>query len=716
MRKIITIGILSVTPLLVSQLQAATDLASLTAEARSAIGRLCSPVQYREGAKAYRRCVQSEIQSQQRGGRSALTTLSFDDKYAVQQFCATAGDSYQSCVESQVASVRNIPAPSMSNIADDEQYAIQQSCFAAQSTQGLLAYRQCVGNEVASLRQLPRIELGAMPVLERNALQLRCSANSKTASAYRQCLAVEYSSFSRVAPTYQATPASQTTPAAVVEQVAAPTTNTATQVAETAKPQASNQVVATTNVALPENNALPSSIDTQRATETQGTAPEFPSIPTPETIAVESAPIKLTPAASTAAASTAAASTTIVDTPRPASEPRVITQPELVEQMAQTEIDAQNNVPPEASPGAGLVKLFNDTTESIKNKLDSLTALGKAVAAVVLALPFLLLALRSLVRRRREQQSESWDADYRLQATPNAVNSTEAIKARWDDDFLNDETLTTKPYVAEPAIHAVKETAVDTTATRFVPRPNQATSPMQAETRWQSGFGKWLDSETMAERQQHCTEFLIYWMAYGDERHEEGLKERIFTLQKPNQHDLIKRWVLKQDIFAFADTINWLKRNTSKVQQEQILDLLMALLVTENNVTPNQNVLLRMLADSFGIGVTALQERFQYTYAQDLPAFPRTDKQSWWLEQSPETTMRWDARQMAKLPEAEQMLSRLGLSGDYTESDVVKSFRRAAKRCHPDRFSHLGQWEQLLAQRQYERFEEARDKLLGVSV
>jgi len=86
------------------------------------------------------------------------------------------------------------------------------------------------------------------------------------------------------------------------------------------------------------------------------------------------------------------------------------------------------------------------------------------------------------------------------------------------------------------------------------------------------------------------------------------------------------------------------------------------------------------------------------------------------MEQSTDTMMRWDARQMATLPEAEQMLSRLGLGENYTETDVVKSFRRAAKRCHPDRFSHLGNWEQMLAQRQYERFEEARDKLLGVSV
>ncbi len=728
MRNIITTGIFTFSLLLVSQLLAATDLSSLSPDARTAISRLCSPVQYREGAAAYRRCVQSEIQSQQQGGTSKLTALSFDDKYAVQQFCATAGDSHQACVNNQIAAARNTPAPSMNNIADDEQYAIQQSCFSAQSTQGLLAYRQCVNNEVASLQQLPRINLNAMPVLERNALQLRCSANSGNASAYRQCLAVEFSSFSNAAPTYDTTTTAE--PAIVTAPAQKPVT--AVQVATANEAPQKQQQVTTTAEALPVATALPRSIDPQRATQTQGAAPAVAALPTTDTAAA-STTTTLIPAPAVTAPATADTSATLaattVETPAPVTEPRVITKPKLVEQVAQIETDLQSKVEPEAAPGAGLLKLLSSTTESIREKFNSLTALGKAVAGAALALPLLLLALRKLVRRRRNSQRDHWEQNYQAQQESSTINrnnnrSTEAIKARWDEDFLNDETLPTEPYVPQPTATAanqiVQETtdaaSVDSTATRIIQRPSQHTAPVEAETRWQSGFGKWLDSEAIADRQQHCTEFLIYWMAYGDERYEKGLKERIFTEPKPNQHDLIKRWVLKQDIFAFADTINWLKRNSSKIQQEQILDLLMALLVTENNITPNQNVILRMLADSFGIGNKALQERFKYTFAQDLPAFPRTDKQSWWSEQSAETTMRWDARQLATLPEAEQMLSRLGLNENYTESDVVKSFRRAAKRCHPDRFSHLGNWEQMLAQRQFERFEEARDKLLGVSV
>lgn len=694
MRNFITTGVLYASLLLVSQSQAATDLSSLSVEARNSISRLCSPVQYREGAAAYRRCVKSEIESVQRGGNSELSALSFDDKYAVQQFCASAGDSHQSCINSQVASVRNITVPSMRNITDDEQYAIQQSCFSAQSTQGLLAYRQCVANEVASLKQLPRIDLNAMSVLQRNALQLRCSANSQTAAAYRQCLAVELTSFSNAAPTYKTTPAAAikqaaapANPITTITQVAAPqTTATATTPTEKAT-QASNKLVVSTNV-LPVNNTLPRSIDPQRATDTLNVAPEPASVST-------------------------AATTASDDVLTPVSTPRVITKPELVEQI---DIDARENATPDVAPGAGLVKLFGDATDSIKSKFNSLTALGKAVAGVVLAIPLLLLTLRAVMRRKRQQLSKDWDGDYQAQPVPDTINrSTEAIKARWDDDFLNDDiTLPTKPFVSHT--ETIADITEDTTATRIVQRSNQHTAAAHAETRWQSGFGKWLETETISDRRQHCTEFLIYWMAYGDERYEKGLKERIFTEQNPNQHDQIKRWVLKQDVFAFADTINWLKRNTSKIQQEQILDLLMALLIAENNITPNQNVILRMLADAFGIGATTLHERFQYSYAQDLPAFPRTDKQSWWLEQSSETATRWDARKLAKLPDHEQMLSRLGLNQDYSESDVVKAFRRAAKRCHPDRFSHLGKWEQLLAQRQFERFEEARDKLLGVSV
>ncbi len=84
-------------------------------------------------------------------------------------------------------------------------------------------------------------------------------------------------------------------------------------------------------------------------------------------------------------------------------------------------------------------------------------------------------------------------------------------------------------------------------------------------------------------------EFLIYWIAYGDDRYEPAMKEAVFQLQNPDEHEQIKRWVLMQDIYAFSDVVSWLQHNTTLIQREQILDLLMALMINENALTPVRN-------------------------------------------------------------------------------------------------------------------------------
>ena len=74
------------------------------------------------------------------------------------------------------------------------------------------------------------------------------------------------------------------------------------------------------------------------------------------------------------------------------------------------------------------------------------------------------------------------------------------------------------------------------------------------------------------------------------------------------------------------------------------------------------------------------------------------------------------ARSLATKPEVEQMSARLGLPLSFDEHQVIAAFKRAARRCHPDRFTALGDRERALAENQFGKFEQARDKLLGVSV
>ena len=100
-----------------------------------------------------------------------------------------------------------------------------------------------------------------------------------------------------------------------------------------------------------------------------------------------------------------------------------------------------------------------------------------------------------------------------------------------------------------------------------------------------------------------------------------------------------------------------------------------------------------------------------------MAPLPRADKPKWWQRQPDTASLRWDARAVAEESLDVQYRVRLGLalSGPIDEEAVVKGFRRAARRCHPDRFDTLTERERELAEMQFEKFEDARDFLLGVN-
>lgn len=234
-----------------------------------------------------------------------------------------------------------------------------------------------------------------------------------------------------------------------------------------------------------------------------------------------------------------------------------------------------------------------------------------------------------------------------------------------------------------------------------------------------SAFGRWIESNGERRRLELAIEFLIYWMAYGDERYEPETRVRLLADggDDGDPHDLIKRRVLEQDIDAFADTVRWIQRNASELQRIQILDLLMVLLVSDRAMSPLQNTLLRFLSDAFGIGDAALEERHEIAFGRPMPALPRVDLMAWWNRVGEDEPLCWDARTVMQLDPLDQYRSQLGLpmTGSLDEAQIVEGFRWAARRCHPHRFDALGDRERSLAERQFSKFEEARDRLLGVS-
>ncbi|MBX2882178.1 MAG: hypothetical protein KTR32_19680, partial [Granulosicoccus sp.] len=172
-------------------------MAQLSAVQRNSIEQQCSAVQNESDNSVFRQCVQNQLNPAPTGDMSAFDALTFDDKYAVQQACATTRRSpiltYQDCLQLEVAELSLIPVPVLENLPEDERYVLRQSCFDTQTKSGGAAYRLCMNSEIEQLSQVPEVDLSYLSSLDRNAIQMVCSPNATTqsVSAYRQCLARE---------------------------------------------------------------------------------------------------------------------------------------------------------------------------------------------------------------------------------------------------------------------------------------------------------------------------------------------------------------------------------------------------------------------------------------------------------------------------------------------------------------------------------------------
>ena len=227
-------------------------------------------------------------------------------------------------------------------------------------------------------------------------------------------------------------------------------------------------------------------------------------------------------------------------------------------------------------------------------------------------------------------------------------------------------------------------------------------------------FAAWLDTLPEDLQQENAIGLLVYWIAYADDRYDPALKKRIFQLHDPDDKDLIKRWAFKKDAVAFVDAIQYLQSHTYAQQREQIISLLLALLVDERALTPIQNILLRFIADSFGILKASLGRMFNQAYGDIMPAIPRPDKVIWWEKVDTEQKLRWDAR--ALLSQPDQIRYRVLLGQPLYEKldleSVAASYQRAIKRCELKQASELGDWERSLLDLKRARFEVARKFLM----
>ncbi|MEE9321106.1 MAG: hypothetical protein V3U76_11715 [Granulosicoccus sp.] len=733
----------------------AAELTELPKSEQADIARVCLPVQYREGAVAYRDCVAGEVTAREGKMTAPINSLSFDDQYAIQQACSSSTSSdYQKCVDSQISEIAAIPEPLIDDLSDDEQYALQQTCFSAQTGEGVAAYRTCINNAVTTLRQLPVANLGSLSLLERNALQLRCSANHADAADYRRCLLDATVTLSKPDPAItnnnDEESAARTTSSDEPEREVPITTatdavSTTVDAERSPAPSASSQATDAADLAATENaDAILQPDITELPLETSGSTPE-PGTQTPETD-TEADDDKTT------AADGVASRVDDTDTQTPIPD-QPYSSTDTASNDASPEASAQNSL----TVGVASPRSADANDDSVLTRLlttvAGLDTIGKALLGAALLLPLLFFGTWATSRRREYEEeyevtdfdSPMFDRDAPSLHHRDSDRRESRLREEADDLFGESSALPIKrkpfPVSASTAKQNTRQPeevpiADAASSAKRIPENNEiqnagnemtrlavkpelsyrqpATGPQKTARR--SEFGRWLTCQEPDLQLQYAIEFLIYWMAYGDERYDPATKASLFQNQSLNEHDMIKRWVLQEDVLAFADAVSWMQDNSTNRQRTQTIDLLMALLVTDSALTPTQNVILRFLGDVFGLGEKTMGARYSEAFGEPLPPIARVDKPAWWKRQIKARMQGWDAQSVAKRPDDEQHRIRLGLEVDANldDSAIAEHFRRAAWRCHPDRFDALGDRERMLAEHQYEKLEMARDQLLEV--
>lgn len=390
-----------------------------------------------------------------------------------------------------------------------------------------------------------------------------------------------------------------------------------------------------------------------------------------------------------------------------------------------------------------LAKLSTTVSAAIAPWLEKIP--GKPLSLVLLPLALLILLLTAITLRLRRKASArkrvkiaEAKATFQLRpdptgkpAKPNTGPATRATGTSRQEspnqprhphnNKINNAETTNDTGVSKGASKvAIASAEAETVAVANTTTPSQnqvSESELAIFETSLHGFENWLSSATPQRRREMCSELLILTMAYTDNRFDPELKKRIFESKERDAGTLIKRWAFKHDSQALAYAIRVFQTDTNGDQRSQFIDLLMALLVTENALTPVQNNFLRFLSDAFGMGREQLERQYLRAFGEQMPSMPRPDKLTWWEPIDEETLFRWDAQTVALQPTKIRYLVLLGLplQGKLDQESMLASYRRAVGRCHRERVNQLGEFEQELLTTRRKQFELARDALMEIT-
>ncbi|MFT4726429.1 MAG: hypothetical protein ACI9UN_000924 [Granulosicoccus sp.] len=648
--------------LLASNVAFADSYSSLPDTDKAYIKRVCAPIQYQQDATTYRNCVEQHAGVILTSNRTPVASLDFDEQLSVQQACqkrgAVGSTNYRQCVVIEARSLEGILTADISSLSAEQIYAVRQDC--AETKGGVKAYRQCVNVAVTKLKTpvIPNLELPAIPVVEQNNTEIS-----------NDPITIEL------------------------------TTNEPAATEFTSNEPVTTELTANE----PATNELISDSDTRIAVETASVKLHH--------VAGKTTPTPVTPVAFR------------IDTPTPlvGAAESADTNSQNANPDGQEPTDANDQDPANSNkPPLEVAKDFAQKLwDQLLASLEDVTGINRIILLAALALPFFLIGFWLLMRRRSDE-SESYEQP---QARATANQASSRVTHSMDDTgelstqqlhFADqvDELFTTDEH--DPIF-------ADDHASGFV---EESWPTRKVETAEETGnqtpsksLSALLVNHEKGDQLGLVIEFMIYWMAFTDERYEPEFKIKIFAEKEPDDHDLIKRCVLNHDFGAFADATSWLQKNAAMEERTQVLKLLMALLVYEEAVTPVQNTMLRFLCNAFGLTHNQLDEMFQTAFGHALPPMPRPDKPTWWNKQSSDKLKRWDARSVAKQSQAIQARVKLGLplSGELDPKQIIERHERAISRCQVENFDLLTQREQLLAESQQTKYNSATEVLMEIS-
>lgn len=749
-------------------------LAELPAVQQEIVERICLPLQYEQGSEAYRECLGAELAARRSAAPRLISTLQVDEQYSVQRACRRAGDitspAHRICMEMQIELLRTEPEPQYAEISEDERHVIQQACFDVQSSQAAQTYRRCVNEALSTVNELPQSDLSKLPVAERISLLQTCAGRTNDPRDYRQCLlaAADRKFNGSVSAQNQAEIAT----VAISMDSALP--ETATAISESAASSSngdSSAAPATGNLGFVDRDTITPVPDKPGMVIRQSDRPT-----TNEALASasETAPSQTTEPTVRAQANGTLRSSgegpednfQFADVLKNLQATlnglsgvnRILTVAALALLLVlimwwlmfrkrETRHGSQGPSSSDRRYHDVLDKTaFDDNIED----LDTTQKLREQASN-------LFDDLTPVVPSKSVPQTDPFAEKQRSTAEKNEVSNGNTDIHQGADELL-DEQLTEKmdfssdQAFASQTVEEQRTEKIDFSIVSDAPDQNVQEQPTEkmdfsiaSETTEPDSeqpfdelfdkeiddtinddlasitggggsgeFGVWIEQQSDARQLSFAIEFLIYWLAYADERYEPSLKAMVFKMKDPDEQTKIKRWVLQNDIYSFADAVRWLQSHATLQQRTQIIDLLIALLVSENALTPIQNTLFRFLGDAFGLGQVQLNSHFRLAFNQPLAQLPRVDKPNWWNTYSEEQRIRWNARIVAKQSPDIQHRVKLGLplKGDLQSAQILACYKRAEARCHPQQFQELGERELHMIERQLVKFKTARDALL----